>query len=49
MILYAMKKNSKIYTTEDLKNIIIDLSNLDIKLKTGYNAKYEIKEFLLNL
>ncbi len=46
---YVMKKNSKIYTTEDLKNIIIDLSNLDIKLKTGYNAKYEIKEFLLNL
>lgn len=32
---YVMKKNSKIYTTEDLKNIIIDLSNLDIKLKTG--------------
>lgn len=46
---YVMKKNSKIYTTEDLKNIIIDLSNLDIKLKSGYNAKYEIKEFLLNL
>lgn len=46
---YVMKKNSKIYTTEDLENIIIDLSNLDIKLKTGYNAKYEIKEFLLNL
>lgn len=46
---YVMKKNSKIYTTEDLENIIIDLSNLDIKLKTGYNAQYEIKEFLLNL
>lgn len=46
---YVMKKNSKIYTTEDLENIIIDLSELDIKLKTGYNAKYEIKEFLLNL
>lgn len=46
---YVMKKNSKIYTTEDLKNIIIDLSNLDIKLKSGYNALYEIKEFLLNL
>lgn len=46
---YVMKKNSKIYTTDDLKNIIIDLSNLDIKLKSGYNAKYEIKEFLLNL
>lgn len=46
---YVMKKNGKIYTTEDLINIIIDLSDLDIKLKTGYNAKYKLKEFLLNL
>lgn len=46
---YVMKKNSKIYTTEDLEKIIIDLSDLDIKLKTGFNAKYKIKEFLLNL
>ncbi len=46
---YVMKKNSKIYTTEDLEKIIIDLSDLDIKIKTGYNPVYEIKEFLLNL
>lgn len=46
---YVMKKNSKIYTTEDLENIIISLSDLDIKLKTGYIPKYKIKEFLLNL
>ncbi len=46
---YVMKKNSKIYTLEDLKSIIISLSDLDIKLKTGYNPVYSIKEFLLNL
>lgn len=46
---YVMKKNSKIYTTEDLEKIIIDLSDLDIKIKTGYNPVYELKEFLLNL
>lgn len=46
---YVMKKNSKIYTLEDLERIIIDLSDLDIKLKTGYNAHYKLKEFLLNL
>ena len=46
---YVMKKNSKIYTTEDLEKIIIDLSDLDIKLKSGYNANYKLKEFLLKL
>lgn len=46
---YVMKKNSKIYTMEDLAKVIIDLSDLDIKLKSGYNVKYKIKEFLLSL
>lgn len=46
---YVMKKNSKIYTLDELKEIIISLSELDIKLKTGYNPVYGIKEFLLNL
>lgn len=46
---YVMKKNSKIYTTEDLANIILSLSDLDMKLKSGYISKYKIKEFLLNL
>lgn len=46
---YVMKKNSKIYTLDELKDIIISLSELDIKLKTGYNPVYGIKEFLLNL
>ena len=46
---YVLKKNAKIYTTEELGNIIISLSELDIKLKSGYNPAHVIKEFLLNL
>lgn len=46
---YVMKKNSKIYTLDELRDIIISLSELDLKLKNGYKAIYEIKEFLLNL
>lgn len=46
---YMMKKNSKIYTMDELKEIIINLSELDIKIKTGTNPVYAIKEFLLNL
>ena len=46
---YVMKKNSKIYTIDELKEIIISLSKLDVKLKTGYNPVYGIKEFLLSL
>lgn len=45
----VLKRNSKIYTLEDLKEIILSLTELDIKSKTGYNAVYEIKKFLLNL
>ncbi|MCH5166357.1 MAG: DNA polymerase III subunit delta [Erysipelotrichales bacterium] len=46
---FVLKKNAKIYTTDELKEIIISLSELDIKLKNGYDPVYEIKEFLLNL
>ena len=45
----VLKRNSKIYTLEDLKEIIIELSQIDKKSKTGYNGIYEIKKFLLNL
>lgn len=45
----VLKRNSKIYTLEDLQEIILSLCELDIKSKTGYNADYEIKKFLLNL
>lgn len=46
---YVMKKNSKIYTLDQLKEILLDLCALDIKIKTGYDPVYGIKEFLLNL
>ena len=46
---FVMKKNSKIYTLDQLKDIILDLCVLDSKIKTGYDPVYGIKEFLLNL
>lgn len=46
---YVMKKNSKIYTLDQLREVLLSLSDLDIKIKTGYNPVYGIKEFLLNL
>ena len=46
---FVMKKNSKIYTLDQLKDIMLDLCTLDIKIKTGYDPVYGIKEFLLNL
>lgn len=46
---YVMKKNSRIYTKDELKEIIISLADLDLKIKSGYNPKYELKKFLLDL
>lgn len=46
---FVMKKNGNKYDLDTLKNIILKLSDLDIKIKTGLNPVYEIKEFLLNL
>lgn len=46
---YVLKKNGKIYTLDQLKEIILDLALLDKKIKTGYNPVYGLKEFLLNL
>ena len=46
---FVMKKLGKFYTLDDLKNIIVNLSNLDRKIKTGYPPVYGIKEFILSL
>lgn len=46
---WAVRNNGKIYTIEQIKEIIIELSLLDKKIKTGYNPVYGMKEFLLNL
>ncbi len=46
---YVMKKNSRIYTLDQLKDILLSLSELDKKIKTGANPVYGLKEFLLDL
>lgn len=46
---WAVRNNGKIYTIEQIKEIIISISELDKKIKTGYNPVYGMKEFLLNL
>ena len=46
---YYLKKDGKIYTLDNLKEIIVSLSELDKKIKTGYEPVYSLKEFLLSL
>ena len=46
---YINKKNSRIYTIEELRDIIIELCLVDKKIKTGSNPVYTFKEFLLNI
>ena len=46
---YINKKNSRIYTLEELRDIIIGLCMVDKKIKTGSNPVYVFKEFLLNI
>ena len=47
--IYINKKNSRIYTLDELKDIIIGLSIVDKKIKTGSNPVYVFKEFLLDI
>jgi DNA polymerase-3 subunit delta len=47
--LFYGKKNTRIYTYDELKDIIINLSIVDKKIKTGSNPVYTLKEFLLNI
>jgi DNA polymerase III delta subunit len=47
--LYYVRKEAKIYTLDQLKEIIINLSTLDKKIKTGLSPVYGLKELLLNL
>lgn len=47
--LYYIRRDGKIYTLDELKEIIINLSILDKKIKTGTSPVYGLKEFLLNL
>ncbi|MBR6073028.1 MAG: DNA polymerase III subunit delta [Bacilli bacterium] len=47
--IYINKKNGRIYTLDEIKDIIIGLSIVDKKIKTGSNPVYVFKEFLLNI
>lgn len=47
--LYYIRKDGKIYTIDQIKEIIINLSELDKKIKTGLSPVYGFKELLLNL
>lgn len=47
--LYYIRRDGKIYTLDELKEIIINLSILDKKIKTGTSPVYGLKELLLNL
>lgn len=47
--LTAVSRNAKIYTLDEIKDIIIMLCDLDQKIKTGYNPVYGLKEFLIKL
>ena len=47
--LYYKKKNANIYTLDELKDIICNLSEVDKKTKTGSNPVYVFKEFLLSI
>lgn len=47
--IYINKKNGRIYTLDEIKDIIIGLSIVDKKIKTGSNPVYTFKEFLLNI
>ena len=44
-----VKRNGKFYPIDEIANIINSLYELDIKIKTGYNPVFELKEFLINL
>lgn len=47
--IYFIRKDAKIYTLDQLKEIIINLSLLDKKVKTGTSPVYGLKELLLSL
>ncbi len=47
--IYFIRRDAKIYTLDQLKEIIINLSILDKKVKTGTSPVYGLKELLLSL
>lgn len=46
---YVMKKNGNLYTLDDLKEIIVNLSEIDVKIKLGMDPVNGLKEFILSI
>jgi DNA polymerase-3 subunit delta len=46
---YIMKKNGNIYSLDELRDIIVNLSNIDLKIKLGADPINSLKEFILSI
>ena len=47
--IFMLQKKGRIYTKEDIENILLKLTDVDIKSKSGYDVAYLFKEFLIEL
>ena len=47
--IFMLQKKGRIYTREDIENILLKLTDIDIKSKSGYDVAYLFKEFLIEL
>ena len=47
--IFMLDKKGRIYTKDDLENILLKLTDIDIKSKSGYDISYMFKEFLIAL
>ena len=46
---FILKRIGNLYTLDELRDIIINLSNIDIKIKLGYDPVNGLKEFILSI
>ncbi|MBQ7240049.1 MAG: hypothetical protein IJS56_01280 [Bacilli bacterium] len=46
---FIMKKNGNIYSLDELRDIIVNLSDIDLKIKLGADQINSLKEFILSI
>ena len=46
---FIMKKNGNIYSLDELRDIIVKLSDIDLKIKLGADPINSLKEFILSV
>ena len=46
---FIMKKNGNIYSLDELRDIIVNLSDIDLKIKLGADPINSLKEFILSI